>query len=62
MTVSTNRMNTQIPENTRTDWNIDPSMITPTTPVPDPENDTSPNPGSCISEPAEKAIKIDPIK
>lgn len=60
MTVSTNRMNTQIPQNTSTDWNMDPIIITPT--APDPEIDTSPNPGSCIRDPAEKAIKIDPIK
>ena len=60
MTVSTNRMNTQIPQNTRTDWNLDPSIITPT--VPDPVIDISPNPESGISDPAEKAIKIEDIK
>lgn len=53
-------MNTQIPQNTRTDWNIDPIIITPTAPVI--ENDIPPSPGSCISAPAEKVVIIDTIK
>ena len=60
MTVSTNRMNTHIPQNTRTDWNMDPIIITPTVPVI--EKDIPPSPGSCINAPAEKAVIIDTIK
>lgn len=55
-------MNTQIPQNTRTDWNIEPSITILIKPNSDPEMDISSNPILCINGPVEKAIKIDAIK
>lgn len=62
MTVSTNRMNTHIPQNTSTDWNKEPSITILIKPNSDPEMDISSNPRLCINGPVEKAIKIDAIK
>ena len=62
MTVSTKRMNTHIPQNTRTDWNKEPSITILIKPNSGPEMDISSNPILCINGPVEKAIKIDAIK